>query len=1578
MATTVRVALRVRPLTAKETAEGDSTCITFVPNEPQVVIGLDKSFTFDHVFPPATAQAEVYDHCMSPLVHQFLDGYNATILAYGQTGSGKTYSMGTTTPTGSPYQITKQLGVVPRAARELFTTLTTRAADDPEYEYRVQVSFLELYNEELIDLLQNFPKTPPATLAGVSNGGHTTLSNAHGNQPNIASASHTGGTPATLTIREDAQGGIVWGGVVQRTVNSEDELLHALHAGSLSRTTAATDMNLVSSRSHAIFSVQLWQNYKIAQENTDAESPTPVRRTLLSKFHFVDLAGSERIKRTNAVGDRVKEGISINSGLLALGNVISALGDESRKASHIPYRDSKLTRLLQDSLGGNSQTLMLACVSPSESNILETVNTLKYANRARNIKNRVAINIDPFDHSTDINVLRMEIKRLRSELVRSRRQPGISSPLLRRTVDESPMSLGPSTLSQPIRSIQRQLQAYRKQVHQITTELDSVKAQRDSLLILQQGEWESLASVPVTDPLLGSDGETQPTVERGHDAPVHPLLIPYRATIVALREKIFVLENTSLLSDKAVEDHGLGALDPLDSDMDQWSSLDDDPTVVLSRRWQSRTPSRDNLKSASASQSPRITAKGLVKGLSRVVSSESLSSALRAPSRSGLAGISSNESKESRPTRGKSATDSIPKERSIPAPKASAIATPSKPGTKTNKNKISMKDLRAQWKADGKNMSESRPAPKIPVRNSAPSSEIQVKNLRSQLEALKLEKQRMLKRMKAEVERTKEVIHAQELEIESLRRRSTSTSPRSSFGSPRHSRSPRSWNKYQDLFEYIFYQGDGELLHQLVEALRSDSEFVPFYAEENLGEVSLSSDQVQSSPPALRTAFVRKYLDLEIARCGQARRYQLDRDRLQSQLDLLEEERQSLLHSKDELLEVMSNRYNQQKEDRLEIVEAELTYLELKLRNMDLEARLEMNTKYGSGSQFGGSKRGVFHDAIDMGCVLGPLKALDPRELAGLFAYLAHQVVGLQLHTWQQDATVGKLESTIAELRRTLLVMRKTALYAALEYEKRLREYEEMLVPDHPQHPVSPTASTISHPAGTANGPLTSESEQSSMWIVDSSGRDTTELSPSICHQEDHFASLPLSESSHSTPPLTSDTEQGTSPEVTSHYPVSHGRPLSLIPFSSTSSSSLGGRDPRATGGHIRSIYDCIHERGFLDPPAHSSRKAATTRLFRAHSLTAIPATKRFKVSENSERVLPNSPTRKQQEEDAQMSTETSEEPSASVKTAGDPHVNHDGTLNLHQRTPSPSVSPSTSPPLLTPKRVVANKLSQTFGALLVTDGTFEAADTPDKGMESQPNDTKEYTKDEASSDSPVVLNLPSQNGVSSAYPRPCVDSFKESSLSPDGRRTNGAPQDQFSPRFPRPAPGTVTPSRIPLPVTNRSPVDSLSSSPEILKVNPLDYYQMAGPFSAVYPEPEYSPLYPTPPGKGRSLSYSPLPSLSNTYSTPDASLGLSNQRSLSVRTASIAVQLNQSNTVGEYQLNDPRYLVSHFTHAVADSSKPTGRLDKSQSSSRISMSGSSIPVLSSFRNRSAKLIRSMTERMGSVTRQKSKKSLVS
>ncbi|CAG8659243.1 1546_t:CDS:2, partial [Paraglomus occultum] len=280
----------------------------------------------------------------------------------------------------SPSQSSDSQGIIPRAMNTLFNYINS--AQFRSRKFQMKVSFIEIYNEELIDLL------------------------AEGDED----------SRPQVVIREDSKGNILYSGVHEIRVNSVEEVMGHLARGSLVRQTGATDMNAQSSRSHAIFSVTLSQQKLISptspQSATRPSTPTRIGTSsragsrmskrfddgdwvqLTSKFHFVDLAGSERLKRTSAIGDRVKEGISINSGLLALGNVISALGDpnKAKHTTHIPYRDSKLTRLLQDSLGGNAQTLMIACVSPAEYNLAETINTLKYANRARNIKNNAVVN----------------------------------------------------------------------------------------------------------------------------------------------------------------------------------------------------------------------------------------------------------------------------------------------------------------------------------------------------------------------------------------------------------------------------------------------------------------------------------------------------------------------------------------------------------------------------------------------------------------------------------------------------------------------------------------------------------------------------------------------------------------------------------------------------------------------------------------------------------------------------------------------------------------------------------------------------------------------------------------------------------------------------------------------------------------------------------------------------------------------------------------------------------------------------------------------------------------------------------
>uniref|UniRef100_A0A4W5Q392 Kinesin family member 21A n=1 Tax=Hucho hucho TaxID=62062 RepID=A0A4W5Q392_9TELE len=389
------IGAEIRPQLAREKIEGCHICTFVTPGEPQVMLGKDKAFTYDYVFDMDSCQDSIYASCTEKLIEGCFEGYNATIFAYGQTGSGKTYTMGT----GFDVNIgEEELGIIPRAVTHLFRGIEQRqqAAKEqgrPVPEFKINAQFLELYNEEVLDLFDSTRDLEART-----------------------QKSH-------IKIHEDANGGIYTVGVTTRTVATEAEMMQCLKLGALCRTTASTQMNVQSSRSHAIFTIHLCQVRVCASDNvctrvTNGNSEMEEYETLTAKFHFVDLAGSERLKRTGATGDRAKEGISINCGLLALGNVISALGDRSKRSTHVPYRDSKLTRLLQDSLGGNSQTMMIACISPSDRDFMETLNALKYANRARNIKNKVMVNQDKA--SQQISALRTEIARLQMELMEYR------------------------------------------------------------------------------------------------------------------------------------------------------------------------------------------------------------------------------------------------------------------------------------------------------------------------------------------------------------------------------------------------------------------------------------------------------------------------------------------------------------------------------------------------------------------------------------------------------------------------------------------------------------------------------------------------------------------------------------------------------------------------------------------------------------------------------------------------------------------------------------------------------------------------------------------------------------------------------------------------------------------------------------------------------------------------------------------------------------------------------------------------------------------------------------------------------
>ncbi|XP_030370145.1 kinesin-like protein Klp98A isoform X2 [Scaptodrosophila lebanonensis] len=381
----LKVAVRVRPFNTRENdldaqliveMEGKKTRL-FKPRLQSIRdAGRDNfhDFTFDYSYwsfdvedPHFATQQQVYDDLGTDVVDCAYEGYNACVFAYGQTGSGKTFTM-----MGTP----SNPGLIPRICEELFARM--RVGKESGTGYRTHASYLEIYNERVKDLL-------------------ATQSSGHG-----------------LRVREHRSLGPYVENLSQHAVSDFDEIQEWIARGNAQRTTASTNMNDTSSRSHAIFTITFVQ----AVFMNDMPSET------VSKIHLVDLAGSERANATGATGQRLKEGAHINKSLVTLGSVISALAEQTgvattpnsgtKRVLYIPYRDSILTWLLKDSLGGNSKTIMIAALSPADCNYGETLSTLRYANRAKNIINKPTVNEDA--NVKLIRELREEINKLKSML----------------------------------------------------------------------------------------------------------------------------------------------------------------------------------------------------------------------------------------------------------------------------------------------------------------------------------------------------------------------------------------------------------------------------------------------------------------------------------------------------------------------------------------------------------------------------------------------------------------------------------------------------------------------------------------------------------------------------------------------------------------------------------------------------------------------------------------------------------------------------------------------------------------------------------------------------------------------------------------------------------------------------------------------------------------------------------------------------------------------------------------------------------------------------------------------------------
>jgi hypothetical protein len=341
--TTVRVAVRCRPFNGKEKANGESSCVRI--SKDQVVLinpaghNEEHSFAFDLVIDENFTQESVWTNVGVPILNKAFGGFNGTIFAYGQTGSGKTWSM-----QGGDGELQ---GIIPRMNTQLFERVAEETHKRPTVQFLITVAYFEIYNEVIYDLLDSSDKKRK-------------------------NAAAKGG----LEIKEHPVLGVYVKGLQEIVVDTAAKLQSIIDQGMRNRTVASTQMNADSSRSHSVFIINLHQ------KDTEDES-----KNVFAKVNLVDLAGSERVKSTGATGSTLKEGANINKSLSALGNVINALVEASKgKGAFIPYRNSKLTRVLQESLGGNSITAMLAALSPAACNFEETLSTLKYANRAKAIK----------------------------------------------------------------------------------------------------------------------------------------------------------------------------------------------------------------------------------------------------------------------------------------------------------------------------------------------------------------------------------------------------------------------------------------------------------------------------------------------------------------------------------------------------------------------------------------------------------------------------------------------------------------------------------------------------------------------------------------------------------------------------------------------------------------------------------------------------------------------------------------------------------------------------------------------------------------------------------------------------------------------------------------------------------------------------------------------------------------------------------------------------------------------------------------------------------------------------------------
>lgn len=496
----VQVLLRCRPLNEDELRANVPQVISCNEQRREVTVlqnvaskQIDRTFTFDKVFGPKSQQRSLYDQAIAPIVHEVLEGFNCTIFAYGQTGTGKTYTMEGEGRISKNGELPTDAGVIPRAVRQIIDTLENQNAD-----YSMKVTFLELYNEEITDLLAN----------------------------EESSRSSEDKSKRPIALMEDGKGGVLVRGLEEEIVYSASEIYNLIERGSSKRHTAETLLNKQSSRSHSIFSIT------IHSKETTPEGEELVK---CGKLNLVDLAGSENISRSGAREGRAREAGEINKSLLTLGRVITALVEH---LGHVPYRDSKLTRLLRDSLGGKTKTCIIATVSPSIHSLDETLSTLDYAHRAKNIRNKPELN-QKMMKSALIKDLYADIERLKQEVRAAREKNGVYLPHDRFIQEEA------------------EKKAMAEKINRMEFELDSKNKQIDELGELntsqQQTSIDLKENLEITQKKLNDTEEVLKDFQEKH-----------RQANCTIKEKEFIISNM-LQSEKSLVEQAADLRSELES-----------------------------------------------------------------------------------------------------------------------------------------------------------------------------------------------------------------------------------------------------------------------------------------------------------------------------------------------------------------------------------------------------------------------------------------------------------------------------------------------------------------------------------------------------------------------------------------------------------------------------------------------------------------------------------------------------------------------------------------------------------------------------------------------------------------------------------------------------------------------------------------------------------------------------------------------------------------------------------------------------------------------------------------------------